>query len=143
MVADRHLDLIGEDRPDHGARKLRHMDLFMLRHQREAGERIVVLPTRERAKAPDCGVDDLEARAVALPPDHPLMERRRDLAALEDEATVGIEDELRVVERAVVALVDAEHNHDAVPLSLCSNRLGNRPGHYDGILVKADMLRAG
>ena len=36
------------------------------------------------------------------------------LRRLSTQRAVGIEDQLRVVERAVVALVDAEHDHDAV-----------------------------
>ena len=67
MVADRHFDLLGEDRSDHRARKLRGVDFLVLRHQRVAGERVVVLPAGERADAADGGVDDREARAVALP----------------------------------------------------------------------------
>ena len=85
VVTDRHLDLIGEDRADHGAWKLRHMNLFMLRHQGIAGEGVVVLPTSERAEAADRGVDDREARAVALAPDHALVEGRRDLAPLQHQ----------------------------------------------------------
>ncbi len=61
MVTDRHFDLVGEDRPDQRARKLRDMDFLVLGHQRVAGERIVMLPAGQRADAADLAVDDLEA----------------------------------------------------------------------------------
>ena len=112
VVADRHLDLLGENRSNHRAGKLGDVDFFVLRHQGVAGERIVVLPAGQRADAADGGIDNGEARAIALPPDHPFMECRRDLAALEREPAVGVENKLRVVERTVIALVDAEHDHD-------------------------------
>ena len=142
VMADRHLDLVGEDRPDQRARKLRDMDFLVLRHQRVAGERIVVLPAGQRADAADGGVDHREAGAVALPPDHPLVEGRRDLAALEHQRAVGVEDELRVVERAVVALVDAEHDDHAVLARRGAHRLRHRAGHDDRVVVEADVLGA-
>ncbi len=113
VVADRHLDLLGEDRSHQRAGELRDVDLLVLRHQRVAGEGIVVLPAGQRADPADGGVDRLQAGAVALAPDHPLVEGRGDLAALEQQAAVGVEDELGVVERAVVALVHPEHDHHA------------------------------
>src|SRR3977135_3619332 len=57
MMTDRHLDLFGENRPDHRSRKLRHMDFLMLRHEGVAGERIVVFPARQRPDAPGGRVD--------------------------------------------------------------------------------------
>src|SRR5262249_6001873 len=111
VVPDRHLDLISEYRPDHGARKLGDMDLLMRRHQGVTGERVVMLPAGEGPDAANSGVDHPQARAVALPPDHALMKSRRNLAPLENKAAVGVENELSIVERSVVAFVDAEH-HD-------------------------------
>ncbi len=102
-----------------------------------------MLPAGKRADAPDRGVDDLKPGAVALAPDHPLMEGRRDLAALRGEPAVGVEHELRIVERAVIALVDAEHDHDAVALRRCRDRVGHRPRHHHGVFVEADMFGAG
>jgi hypothetical protein len=99
MVADRHFHLVGKDRPDHGARKLGDVDVLVLRHQGVAGERIVVLPAGQRAEAADGAVDHLQAGGVALAPDHPLVEGRGDLAALEDERAIGIEEQLGIVER--------------------------------------------
>ncbi len=58
VVADRHLDLLGEDRPDQRSGKLRDVNFLVLRHQRVAGEGIVVLPAGERADTADGGVDD-------------------------------------------------------------------------------------
>jgi hypothetical protein len=142
-MADRHLDLLGEDRPDHRARKLRNMNLFVLRHEGVAGERVVVLPAGERSDAAGRGLDDREARAVALAPDHPLMKRWCDLAALENQPTVGIENQLRIVERSVVALVDAERDHDAETLGQRRDRLGHGAGNDHRVLVEADMLRPG
>ena len=52
---------------------------------------------------------------VALPPDHALVVRRRDLARRLHQPPVGVEQQLRVVERAVVALVDADRHHRAAP----------------------------
>jgi hypothetical protein len=41
---------------------------------------------------------------------------RTDLAAALDQRTVGIEQELRIIERATVALVDANgHDHAGLP----------------------------
>ncbi len=143
MVADRDLDLVGEDRPDHRAGKLGDVDLFVLRHQGVARERIVVLPAGERPDAPDRGLDHREARAVALPPDHALMERGCDLAALEHEPAVGVEHQLRVVERSVVALIDAEHDHDAVAFGRRRNCLGHRARNDHSVLIETDVLGTG
>src|ERR1700712_5075150 len=109
------LQLVGKDTTDHGARELRAVDLFVLRHQRVARERVVVLPASERADLGERSVDDLEAAGVALAPDHALVKGRRELATLEQDAAIFAEDDLRVVERAMIALVDAEHHDDAVP----------------------------
>ena len=58
VMADRDFDLVGEDRPDHGAWKLRNVNFLVLRHQRIASERIVMFPTSQRAKTPYRGIDD-------------------------------------------------------------------------------------
>ena len=93
MVADRHLDLLGEDRPDERSGKLGNVDFLVLRHQRVARERIIVFPAGERADPADRRLSDRQARAVALSPDHALVKSRRDLAPLELERAVGVEDE--------------------------------------------------
>ncbi len=142
VVADRHLDLVGEDLPDQRAGKLGDVDLLVLRHQRVAGERVVVLPAGQRADAPHRSVHHLQPGAVALAPDHPLMEGRRDLAALQPQRAVGVEDQLRVVERAMVALVDAEHDDEVVPAGGRRHRLRHRAGHHHGVVVEMDVLGA-
>ena len=124
MMADGDFHLIGEDRADHGAGKLRDMDLLVLRHQCIAGEGIVVLPAGQRADAADRAVDDLEAGGIPLTPDHPLMECWRDLSPLEDQCPIRIENELRIVERAMIPLVDAERDDDAVFARGCCHCVG-------------------
>jgi hypothetical protein len=61
VMSDRHFDLLGEDRTDQRTRKLCGVDLLVLRHQRIASERIVVLPAGRRAHAANGGVDDGKA----------------------------------------------------------------------------------
>ena len=112
----------------------------MHRHQRIAGERVVVLPAGERADAADGGVDDAEPAAVALAPDHALVEGGRDLAPLEDELAVGVEDELRIVERAVIALVDAEHDDDAMRARRGGDRVRHRPRHDHRAVIEPHMV---
>src|SRR5258708_1650875 len=76
VVEDGDLELLGENRADQGAGELRDVDFFVLGHEGVAGERVVVLPAGERADAAGDGVHDLQAGAVALAPDHALMEGR-------------------------------------------------------------------
>jgi hypothetical protein len=47
----------------------------------------------------------LSPEAIAVAPDHALMESGTDLAAALDQGAVCVEQQLRVVERAAVALV--------------------------------------
>ncbi len=98
MMADGDFHLVGKDRSDHGAWKLGDMDILVLRHQGVAGQRIVMLPAGKRAEAADRAIDHLQAGGITLAPDHPLVERRGDLAALEDERAIGVEQQLRIVE---------------------------------------------
>ncbi len=128
VMTDRHLHLVGEDLADHRARELRRVDLLALRHQGVAGQGIVMFPAGERADAADRGVDDLEARAVALAPDHAFVKRRGDLAALQHHRAIGIEDQLRIVERAAVALVDTEDHDHAVLARRGRDRVADRTG---------------
>ena len=143
MMADRDLDLLGENRPDQRARKLRGMDFLVLRHQGVAGERVVMLPAGQRADAPGRGIHHLQPGAIALAPDHALMEGRRELAALQLERAVGIENQLGVVERAVVALIDAQHDDHAVPPRRRGDRLRHRARHRDRMLIEPEMLGPG
>ena len=69
MVADGDFHLLGEDRSYHGPRELGAVDLFVLAHQRKAGEGVVVLPAGQRTHTAYGGLDQLEAATVALSPD--------------------------------------------------------------------------
>ena len=142
VMADRHLDLVGEDLADQRARELGDVNLFVLGHQRIAGEGIVMFPASQRANPPDRGVDHLETGAIALTPDHALMKCRCDLAALQNQRAVGVEDQLRVVERAVVTLIDAEHDHDVVFAGRGGHRLGDRAGNDDRVVIEVNVLGA-
>jgi len=116
------------------------VDLLVVGHEGVAGERVIVLPAGERAHAPDAGVDGPQPRAVAHPPDHPLVERRRDLPAVQHQPPVGVEDELRVVDRAVVALVHTEDDHGARGARGVGHRLDGRPRHGHRFFVEAEVL---
>ena len=113
----------------------------MLGHERIARERIVVLPAGERADATSRGVDGAKSAAVTHAPDHPLVIGGRDLAPFEHEFATRIEDELRVVKRAVVALVDAEHD---APRRACAQRASPPPfpaRHHDRLCVQPQVAR--
>ena len=51
VMADRDLDLLGEDRADERARELRNVDLLVVGHEGVARERVVVFPAGKRADA--------------------------------------------------------------------------------------------
>ncbi len=142
VVADRHLDLVAEYRTHQRAGKLRAVDLLMLRHQRVACQRVVVFPAGERAHLADPCVHHLEAGGIALAPHHSLVEGGRELAALEHQRAVGVEDQLRVVERTEVALVDAEHHHHAVHPRPLRHGLRHRPRHHHRALVEPHVVGA-
>ena len=142
VVADGDLDLFGEYRADQGAGKLRDVDFLVLRHQGVAGERIVVFPAGQRADAADSGVHDLQAGTVALAPDHALMEGGGDFPAGEFQRAVGVEHHLGVVERAVVAFVDAEHDNHVVAAGRGGDCVGDRAGDDDGVFVETDVFLA-
>jgi hypothetical protein len=69
------------------------------------------------------------------------MESRRDLAPLQLERAVGVEHELGVVQRAVVTLIDAEHDHRAVLARRRRNPIGLGARRRHGMLIETDMLR--
>lgn len=70
-----------------------------------------MLPACRGTHATDGSVDNLQAGAIALAPDHPFVIGRRDLATLEFQAAIRVEDQLSVIERAVVALIDAKDDN--------------------------------
>jgi hypothetical protein len=80
------------------------VDLLAIGNQRVARERQVVFPAGELSDAPDGAVGGTQARAVTLAPDHALMTGRRDLAAALDRRAIRVEEKLRIVDRAAVAL---------------------------------------
>src|SRR5512142_2700691 len=82
VLADVDLDQLGEGLAPERAGIHRRVDLLAVGHQGVTGERVVMLPARERADAPDRAVDGAQARAVALPPDQALVVGRGDLAAM-------------------------------------------------------------
>ena len=92
---------------------------------------------------PTARLDDLQARSVALAPDHPFVEGRRDLAPLEQEFAGGVENDLRVVKRAAIALVDAERNDDGMAARGACDRLRHWPRHDDGVFIEPHVLPAG
>ncbi len=71
------------------------------------------------------------------------MEGRRDLAPLENEGAIRIEDELRVVERAMIPLVDAKRDDDAMFAGGCRHRVGRSTWNRNRFLVEPQMLAAG
>ena len=70
------------------------------------------------------------------------MESQRDLASLQFERTVGVEDELRVVKRSAVTLVDSEDDDRAVLARRRRDPVRLRAGRRDGVFIETDMLRA-
>lgn len=86
----------------------RGMDLLTVGDHRVAGERIVVLPACQLADAAGLAVDGAQSGAVTLTPDHSLVIGRADLAASLDQRTVRVKQQLRVVDRPAVALVDTD-----------------------------------
>ncbi len=101
-----------------------------------------MLPAGERAHAAHGGVDHRETRAVALAPDHPLMEGRRDLPPLQFQRAVGVEHELRIIERSVVALVDSEDDDRAVLARRRRDPIRLRTWRRNGVLIETDVLCA-
>jgi hypothetical protein len=86
------------------------VDLLAIGNQRVTRERQVVLPTGELSDPSNGTIDGAQARAVTLTPDHSLMIGWRDLAAALDQRTVRIEEKLRIVDRATVALIDTDRD---------------------------------
>src|SRR3546814_16347401 len=88
-----------------------------LRQQSEARERIGILAARERAEWPDRRVIDADRAAVAARPCQLLGPCRHQLAVPPEQAAVGADDQVCVVERADadrIALVDADDDGEAM-----------------------------
>ena len=138
MVADRGVDLACHRLAEHGAGKVRAVDLLPRLHQGVARERHVVLPTDQRADAADGGIKGHQAAPVPPAPDHAFVVRGHDLAALANQRAVRVEDELGVVEAAPLALVYAENHHRACSSRRASHRFGHRSRYVDGFGVQPE-----
>src|SRR5262249_5573874 len=113
MIADLDLCLRGEKITEYRAGKHRRVNLLAVGNQRVAGERVVMLPTRQLADATDGTIDSLESAAVALTPHHPFVVGGRDLAPTLDQRAVPVEKQLRVVHSATVAFVYSDGDDHA------------------------------
>ena len=111
MLADVDLDLRGEKIATERTRIHRRVNLFAIGHQSVTGQWVVMLPAHQLTNAPDGAVDGSQPGTVALPPDQALMVGRADLAATLNQGAVGIKQQLRVIDRAAIALIDANRHH--------------------------------
>ena len=85
-----------------------------------------MLPARQLTNAADLAVNGAQARTVALTPDHALVIRGRDLAAPLNQGAVGIEEQLRVVERSTVTFVDADGRDNSRLFAGFADGIGGR-----------------
>src|SRR5487761_2601231 len=109
MVPDGDFNLVGKNWPDQRARKLRNVDFLVLRHQRIAGQWVVMLPTGECTDTADRRIHHLQACAITLSPYHPLMECWCDFAALQFNFAGRVKCDLGIVKGAMVALINPQH----------------------------------
>src|SRR4249919_1123984 len=118
------------------------VDLLAVGHHGVARQRVVVLEAGQLADAADLGVHGAQARAITLAPDHAFEMCWRDLAATLHERAIGIKEQLRVVDGAAVALVDADgHNHVGFASSL-GNRIRGGGGDGHRLLQQAHVFLA-
>src|SRR5215471_20396605 len=123
MLSNSDLRLLRKQVAKDAAGKHRRVDLLAVGHQRVARQRVVMFPTRQLPDAAGCAVDGATPRAVALSPDHTLVIGRRDLSTSLNQPPVGVEEQLRVVERFAVAFVDADrHDYSSGPAGI-TNRV--------------------
>ena len=118
------------------------VDLLAIGNQRVTRERQVVLPAGELSNPSNRAIDGAQARAVTLAPDHALMIGRRDLAAALDQRAVRIEQKLRIVDRATVALIDTDRDDHARVLRGFADRAGLGGWDGDRLFQQALMLLA-
>ena len=102
-----------------------------------------MLPARQLADAPDGAVDGTQPGTVALAPDHAFVVGRRNLAAALNQSAVSIEQQLRVVERAAIALVDADGHHHSGLLAGFADGVGGGRRHGHGLFKQSEMFLAG
>ncbi len=78
----------------------RHVDVEVLGIECKTRQRHVVFPAQQSADAPDCSLDNIEARAVAEPPDHAFWIGRHQLSVIVGNGPVGVDDDATVEQRA-------------------------------------------
>src|SRR3546814_15418586 len=112
------------------------MGEFALRQQGKAGERVGILTARQRAEPPDRRVIDADRAAVAAGPSQLFGPGRHQLAVAAEQAAIGADGEVAVMEGADadrVALVDPD-DPGAVMISRSEERRegkgGVRPCRY-------------
>ncbi|MNY17867.1 hypothetical protein D3C86_1512120 [compost metagenome] len=116
------------------------MDLFAIGHQGITGQRVEMLPAGQLPDAPYRAVDGPQAGAVAHAPDHALVVGRGNLAATLDQRAVGIEQQLRVVQRAAIAFVDADgHDHARLP-GRSADGIGGGRRHGDRLVQQLEVF---
>lgn len=118
------------------------MDLLAVGDQGVAGQRIEVLVARQLSDAPDCAVDRAQPTTVALAPDHPFVVGRHDLAAALQQGAVGVEQQLRVVQRSTVALVDTDRYDHACRTGGLGDRVDRRRRDRHGLVEEPQVLRS-
>ena len=91
---------------------------------------------------PDRTVGGAQPRAIALPPDHALVVGGGDFAAMLDQRAVSVEQQLGVIKRATITLVDADAGHDTGFAARCTYLPSDIRGHDDCLLKQAQMLLA-
>src|SRR5258708_14984369 len=89
-MANSRGDLIRENLSDHRSRKLGAVYLFASFHHCKASERVVVLPTSQRADAADRCIYSSKSAAVTLSPNHSLIIARRNFAPPQDHRTITL-----------------------------------------------------
>jgi hypothetical protein len=124
VLADVNFRLLREQRAGERSGIQRRVDLLAIGDQRVTRERQVVLPAGELPDTPNGAIDGAQARAITLAPDHTLMIGWRDLAAALDQRTVRVEEKLRIVDRAAVALIDADRDDHVRLLRGLDDRIG-------------------
>ncbi|MNP29503.1 hypothetical protein D3C76_1225300 [compost metagenome] len=141
-MADGDFDLLGENIAYQGTGKHRCVYLLAVGHQGITGQWVVMFPTGQGADAPDGAVDGTQTRTIALPPDHAFVVGRGDFASMLNQATVGIEEQLRVVDRAAIALVDADGDDHSCLFAGLTDRQCGGGRHGDRLIEQFEVLCA-
>ena len=132
-------DLLGENIASERTGIHRRVDLLAIGHQGISSQRVVMLPAGQLTDAPDCAVDRPQTGTVALSPDHAFMVGRGDFASTLNQDAVRIEQQLRVIEGATIAFVDANGHDDSCLLTGVTDGVRGirRHGHC---LIKQPMV---